>query len=133
MNIINPSDQEELNESEKLESFINQTYQVLQEKLKKIGNPKYQHRRKASKDQRNEQSDQILALAAELMREQSLDILKNNQVFKTSARPRHKSEEVDRRTYQIQDKSRSKSDTQEPTYEDLVVSYEAPDYTQLKF
>ena len=132
MNIVNPSDQEELNESEKLESF-NQTYQVLQEKLKNIGNPKYQHRRKASKDQRNEQSDQILALTAESMREQSLDILKNNQVFKTSARPRHKSEEVDRGTYQIQDKSRSKSDTQEPTYEDLVVSYEAPDYTQLKF
>ena len=118
--MINASDQEELNERKKLESLINPTYQVLQEKFKNFGNPKYQHQRKASKDQRKPLSDQILALKAEIIREQLHDILKTDQVFKTSARPR-------------QDKNRSKSDTQEPKYEDLVVAYEAPDYTQLKF
>ena len=131
--MINASDQEELNERKKLESLINPTYQVLQEKFKNFGNPKYQHQRKASKDQRKPLSDQILALKTEIIRGQLHDILETDQVFKTSARPRHKSEEVDRRTFQIQDKNRSKSDTQEPKYEDLVVPYEAPDYTQLKF
>ena len=115
-----------------MESLINQTRQILREKIKSVGNPIYQHRREASKDQPEPLSDQILALATEIMQEQSLDILKTKQVFKTLARPRHKSEEVDRRTFQIQDKNRSKSDTQKPIYEDLIVPYEAPDYTQLK-
>ena len=132
-NIAKLSEQEELRERKELESLNNPTYQDSQEKVKSVVNTNYQDRQKTSENQQEPLSDQISALKAELNQEESLGILKTNQIFKTSSRPCQRSVEVDQNASQNWDKNRSKSDSQKPSYQDLQVPCKVSDYTMLNY